>query len=92
MLTDFHGKRLTQKNWDFQLTQFSIIFRDSTNPRTNPWNFRDFFLRIGGFENLSFFESVILKFPWKSVNNFNEARMGRNFDDYPGLQQKSMCV
>ena len=30
----------------------------STNPRTNPWNFREKILRIGGVENLSFFESA----------------------------------
>ena len=27
--------------------------------------------------------------PWKPVNIYNVARMGRNFADYPGLQQKS---
>ena len=30
--------------------------------------------------------------PWKSVNIYNVARMGRNFYDYPGLQQKSKCA
>ena len=50
-----------------------------------------------------FFESAILIFffknkiffassPWKSVNIYNAARMDRNFDVYPGLQQKSKCA
>ena len=36
----------------------SMLFAsiNTTNPRTNPWKFRENFLRIGGFENLSFFE------------------------------------
>jgi hypothetical protein len=51
-------------------------------------------LRIGGIEKLSFFESAILKFCFasskrKSVNIYRIARMGRNFDDYPGFQQKA---
>ena len=69
-----------------------------TNPRTNPWNFREEILRIGDFENLSFFESAILKkkfkkiiyffpsSPWRLVKVSWVARMGRNFDDYPGFQ------
>ena len=40
--------------------------------------------RIGGFENLSFFECAILiffsSFPWKSVKVYWLARMGQNFD------------
>ena len=35
---------------------------NTTNPRTNLWNFREKNSRIGGFENLSFFESAILFF------------------------------
>ena len=39
----------------------------------------------GGFENLSFFESAILKFifasfPWKVVKVYWFSRMGQNFD------------
>ena len=30
--------------------------------------------------------------PWKSVKATFLSRMGRNFDDYPGLQQKSKCA
>jgi hypothetical protein len=33
-----------------------------TNPRTTPGNFHKKILRIGGVENLSFFESTILIF------------------------------
>ena len=38
------------------------------------------FLRIGSFENLSLFESAILKFPWKSVKVSWLARLGPNFN------------
>ena len=34
----------------------------STDPRTNLWNFREKFLRIGDFEKRCFFESAILIF------------------------------
>ena len=33
-----------------------------TNPRTNRWNFRKKILRIGDFENLSFFQLAISNF------------------------------
>ena len=42
------------------LMAFALI--NFTNPRTNLWNFREKILRIGDFENLSFFESPILIF------------------------------
>ena len=63
-----------------------------TNPRTNLWNFREKFLRIGDFEKRCFFESAILNFffrkknfffaffPWKQVKVYWLARMGQNFD------------
>ena len=35
---------------------------NSTNPRTNLWNFCEKFLRIGDFEKHCFFESAILNF------------------------------
>ena len=48
-------------------------------------------VRIGGFENLSFFKSAVLDFyassPWKSV--IRVARMDGNFDDYPGFLHKT---
>ena len=65
---------------------------NTTNPKTNPWNFCKKVSRIGSFENLSFFNSAILKifliffdfffasFPWKSVKVSWLARMGWNFD------------
>ena len=42
-------------------------------------------LRIGRIEKLNFFEPAILNFffasfPWKLVNIYNVAKMGRNFD------------
>ena len=49
-------------------------------------------MRIGGVENLSFFESGIFSkiffasSQWKSVKINNVASMGENFDNYPGLQ------
>ena len=65
--------------------------------------FTNFFLRIGDFEKCSFFESAILDYffqkkeyfassPWKSVKATWVSRMGQNFDDCPGLQQKSKCA
>ena len=61
----------------------SMLFAsiNTINPRTNPWKFREKILRIGSFENLSFFESAILifffaSFPWKSVKVYRLARMG----------------
>ena len=70
---------------------FASIY--STDPRTNPWNFREKTFRTGGFEKLSFFESAILNFfsssfSWKSVTNFVLEWMGLNFSDYDGLQPK----
>ena len=63
------------------------------------------FLRIGHFEKLSFWVShfEILHWKkqlffffasslWKSVKATWVSRMGHNFDDYPGLQQKSKCA
>ena len=66
-------------------------------------DFRKKKLKIGGVENLSFFESAnsniffkkkmfFASSPRKSVNIYNVARMGRNFDDCTGLQQKSKCA
>jgi hypothetical protein len=71
------GQPHDQIDWATSMPFPSI---NSTNPRTNLWNFREIFLRIGDFEKLSFFESAILNFffkkkikfasfPWKSVHN-----------------------
>ena len=35
---------------------------NSTNPRTNPWNFHEKILRIGGAGKWGFFEAAILNF------------------------------
>ena len=57
-------------------------------------------MRIEGVENLSFLTRMkswaifkkkkkFASFPWKSVKIYRLARMGRNFDDYPGFQPKT---
>ena len=52
-------------------------------------------LRIGGVENLSFFESAILNFfliffaSSRLVTIYGVPRMGRNFDDNPDFQHKA---
>ena len=43
---------------------------NSTNPRTNLWNFREKILRIGDFEKRCFFESAILNFFFRKKNFF----------------------
>ena len=68
-----------------------------TNPRTHPAQFGKKILRIDHLAKWGFFESAILDFcfrffflfcliPWKIVKGSWIARMGRNFDDYPGFQ------
>jgi hypothetical protein len=51
-------------------------------------------LRIGGFENLSFFESAILIFfsssPSKSGQNYGVEWMGLNVYDICGFQPKTI--
>ena len=59
-----------------------------TDPRTNPWNFCYKILKIGSFEKLSFFESANLDYFFQFFF-FSVARMGQNFDDYPGFQPKT---
>ena len=74
---------------------------NSTNPRTNPWNFHEKILRIGGAGKWGFFESAILKFffqkkkknfassQWKLVQIYRIARIFRKFDDYPCFQPQT---
>ena len=80
-------------------TLMSFTSINPTNPRTgqslklsqktfeNRWFWKSQFFWVSHFENnfakIYFFAS----FPWKSVNICRIARMGRNFDDYPGFQQ-----
>jgi hypothetical protein len=45
-------------------------------------------LKNGHFEKQPFFASS----PWKSAKATWVSRMDQNFDDYPGLQQKSKCA
>ena len=71
---------------------------NSTNPRTHPAQFGKKILRIDRLAKWGFFESAILDFffskkkiffcliPWKIVKGSWIARMGQNFDDYPGFQ------
>jgi hypothetical protein len=86
MFTDFYGDEAKIKKKKLKNRK-----NLKPDPRTNPWNFREF--RIVGVENLSFFWvghfdfCLFVSSPWKSVNICNVARMGQNFDYYPGLQQ-----
>ena len=71
-----------------------------TNPRTNPWNFYEQILKIGGAGKWGFFVSAILNFffqkkkfffaslQWKSVNIYGTIRVFWNFDDYPDSSKK----
>ena len=68
-----------------------------TNPRTNLWNFREIFLRIGDFEKLSFFESAILNFfcfiPMKISPNLYGRMDGSKFWCFPWFPENSLlCV
>ena len=53
------GQPDDQIGWATSMPLASIC---PTHPRTNPWNFREKILRIGGIEKLIFFESAILNF------------------------------
>ena len=72
---------------------------NSTNPRTNPWNFHKKILRIGDFEKWPFLSRPFcFCFQKKNFVLFfsNEENLGfhmryhffRNFDDYPGFKPK----
>ena len=77
----------------------AAIYR--TNQRSNPWkkvfkkneNWRSwkcqFFWLESKAEQFSNFFFFFASSPWKSVNIYRLARMGRNFDDYPGFQPKT---
>ena len=80
------GQPYTHISWATSMPYASI---NPTNPRTNLWNFRKIFLRIGDFENLIFFESAIFifffqkknaSFLWKSVQIYIVEWMGWHFD------------
>ena len=70
----------------------------SIYPRTNPYNFQEKILRIGGVKKRRFFDRASLNFLfkkiffasflWKSVKIYRLEWIGLNFDDYPGFQLK----
>ena len=72
---------------------------NSTNPRTNLWNFREKILRIGDFKKWPFLKNghfgfffqkkffFFASFSWKSVQIYMVEWMGRNFDVFPGFQK-----
>jgi len=55
----FVGQPHDHISWDISMPFASI---NSTNPRTNPWNFHEKILRIGGAGKWGFFEAAILNF------------------------------
>ena len=65
---------------------------------TNPIHeiFEKKYWELAGLKNSNFlnqpFWNFLASFLWKSVNMYNVAKMGRNFDDYLGLQRKSKCA
>ena len=78
-MTDFH--------WDEAKKIFFL----------NPWKFCKKILRIRGVQNLSFFRvGHFICFYFISMKNnqhvYRIARMGRNFDDYPGPAQNNTCL
>ena len=63
----YFGQSLNHIGWATSMPFASI---NSTNPRTNSWNFWKKILRIGGFEKLSFFESAIVNFDFQKKKIF----------------------
>ena len=53
------GHSNDHRSWATPMPFASI---NSTNPRTNPWNFHEKILRIGGAGKWGFFEAAILNF------------------------------
>jgi hypothetical protein len=70
------------------LLPFASIY--PTNTRTNPWTFQEKMLRIGGVENLSFFESAILNLFFKKTTFFWASSLFKSVAIYgiPRLGQK----
>ena len=58
---------LCQTAWATPIPFASI---NPTNPRTNPWNFHEKILRIGGAGKWGFFESAILNFLKKNYASY----------------------
>ena len=77
----------------YRLSQINALrIIQSYLPKDQSSKFSLKILRIGDFEKWPFFESAILiffaSFSWKQVKVYWLARMGRNFDAYPGFQPK----
>ena len=72
------------------LMPFTSIY--PIDPRTNSWNFRKKYWELTRKKTQLFwvgnFEFFFASLPRKSVNIYRLARMGQNFDDYPGFQPK----
>ena len=51
-------------------TLMPFVSINSTNPKTNPWNFHEKILRVGGAGKWGFFESAILNFFFQEKNIF----------------------
>ena len=79
------------------VTLMSLESINPNIPRTNLWNFgeKKIELKISVFLSRPFWlffkkkNFFFASFPWKLVNIYNVARMGRNFDDYPGFQPQT---
>ena len=76
-----------QIGWAVSMPFSSIYY---TNQRTNLWNFCEKNWELGELKISVFlcrpFWFFFASSPWKSVNIYRLARMGRNFADYPGFQ------
>ena len=59
LFLSFVGQPHSHISWAIPMPFTSI---NSTNPRTNPWNFHEKILRIGGAGKWGFFEGAILNF------------------------------
>ena len=92
LANDFHGNE-AKKNFNVGqphdhigwATSIPFASINTTNPRTNPWNFHKTILRIGGFENLSrlfwsFFKYFFLLHSLENQSVSWLPRLGRNFD------------
>ena len=66
---------------------------NSTNPRTNLWNFGENYSAFGGCWKTQFFWvghfDFFASFLLKLVTIYGVPRIFRNFDDYPDFQQKA---
>ena len=61
------GQPHNHRGW---ATSMSFASINSTNSRNNPWYFHEKIFRIGGVENLVFFESTILNLFFFKKNKF----------------------